>query len=200
MRPHGARCDAACASQCDTVHIGEETQQESGTRRASWKVRSDTSSLRREASYIERRYGPDRRKQIFRALLIGSFRPRRRGPRRSGEAGFASTDWYHSRWLTASVLILLLCVADALLTLTLLAHGALEVNPLMAWLLTTDPLAFATIKFALTGAGVVFLTAAARVRAFGHLPVGAILYAVLIGYAVLVAYELFLLQTLVLDR
>ena len=163
-------------------------------------MRSDTSSLRREASYIERRHGPDRRTHIFRALLVGSFRPRRRGPRRSGEAGFACSDWYHSQWLVVSVLILLLCVADALLTLTLLAHGALEVNPLMAWLLASDPVVFAAIKLGLTTAGVVFLTAASRMRAFGNLPVGAILYAVLIGYGVLVGYELSMLQNLVLEQ
>jgi len=46
------------------------------------------------------------------------------------------TDWFHPQWLAVGMLILLLCSADALLTLTLISHGAVEVNPLMAPLVT----------------------------------------------------------------
>ncbi|HVW71158.1 MAG TPA: hypothetical protein VHB68_19415, partial [Steroidobacteraceae bacterium] len=43
---------------------------------------------------LERRRGPDRRKQPLRALLYGSFRPRRRGPRREGERLVSGWDWH----------------------------------------------------------------------------------------------------------
>ena len=42
--------------------------------------------------------------------------------------------------------------------------------------------------------GVVLLTLAARMRAFGRIPVSFLLYAVLIGYGTLVVYELKLLE------
>jgi hypothetical protein len=156
-------------------------------------VRNDTPSLRREASFIDRRYA-DRRTHSVRALLIGSFMRRRHGPRRSGEAGVASSDFHHPQWFVVGLLILLLCVADALLTLTLIAHGALEANPLMARLVYSDARAFVTVKICLTVMGVVLLILTARVRAFGRFPVGVVLYAVLVAYVALVLYELSMLQ------
>jgi hypothetical protein len=39
----------------------------------------------------------------------------------------------------------------------------------------------------------VLLTLLSRIRAFGRMPVGLLLYAVLAGYAVLIGYELHLL-------
>ncbi len=52
---------------------------------------------------------------------------------------------------------------------------------------------FAAVKVGLTGMGVVLLTLFSRFKAFGRLPVAILLYAVLIGYGVLIAYELRLL-------
>jgi hypothetical protein len=51
---------------------------------------------------------------------------------------------------------------------------------------------FAFAKIGLTSGGVILLTVFARARAFGRIPVGAVLYAVLFGYATLVAYEYWL--------
>lgn len=96
------------------------------------------------------------------------------------------------------MLILLLCSADALLTLTLIARGAQEMNPFMDPLVGGSGHAFAAWKFGLTSAGVIFLTLLARLRVFGR-AVGTILYVVLGMYAVLVGYELFLLQNIPLD-
>jgi hypothetical protein len=55
-------------------------------------------------------------------------------------------------------------------------------------------LIFTIIKVGLTASGVVLLTLVARMRAFGKIPVSFLLYAVLIGYATLVVYELRLLE------
>jgi len=122
--------------------------------------------------------------------------PRRRGPRRAHEQSLTSTDWHEGRWLLIAVLILTLSIADAALTLLLLDHGALEENPLMALLMRANPERFVAVKLALTAAGVVFLALVARVRAFGRVPVGSVLYAVLAGYLGLVTYELWLLHSL----
>lgn len=108
------------------------------------------------------------------------------------------TDWFHPQWLAVGMLILLLCSADALLTLTLVSHGALEINPMMAPLVNGSGHAFAAWKLGLTALGVVFLTVLARLQVFGR-TVGAILYVILGLYVVLVGYELFLLRNIPLD-
>jgi hypothetical protein len=128
------------------------------------------------------------------SLASGHFKRRRHGPRRVVDASIAATDWYAPQWLAAALLILLLCVGDALITLALLGHGAYEANPMMAAIVRGDGRSLVGFKFGLTAAGVVVLILLARVRAFGRLPVSALLYAVLVGYVCLVGYELILLR------
>ena len=108
------------------------------------------------------------------------------------------TDWFHPQWLAVGMLILLLCSADAFLTLTLITLGAEEINPLMEPLVRGSGQAFALWKVGLTGIGVIFLTVLARLRVCGK-AVGTVLYLVLGIYAALVAYELFLLRNIPLD-
>jgi hypothetical protein len=153
---------------------------------------------RREAvaeaeSEPERRRGPDRRKRVARALVYGSFHPRRLGPRREGELRFGAVDWHHPWWFAVAILILMLCAADAILTTILIGRGAYELNPLLAPLLGGSDVLFVLVKVGLTGIGVVLLTLLSRLKAFGRMPVAMLLYAVLAGYGVLVAYELQLL-------
>jgi len=94
------------------------------------------------------------------------------------------------------VSILALSATDALLTLMLIQHGASESNPVMAAFLNRYPEWFVDVKIGLTAVGVLLLTMLAKVRAFGRLPVGMLLYVVLAGYAVLVGYEVWLLRTI----
>jgi hypothetical protein len=132
----------------------------------------------------------------LRALLIGGVKQRRRKPRRENERHLAAIDWHHPQWLAVGLLILLLSVGDALLTITLLSLGATEANPVMEPLVHGTAGEFALWKMALTSGGVVLLILLARMRAFGRIPVAAILYAVLAGYVVLIGYELWLLEHL----
>ena len=108
------------------------------------------------------------------------------------------TDWFHPQWLAVGILILLLCGADAILTLTLINFGANEVNPIMDPLVRDSGHSFAYWKIGLTAMGVVVLTLLARLRYFGR-AVGWVLYGVLGMYCVLVGYELFLLRNIPLD-
>lgn len=142
----------------------------------------------------ERRRGPDRRTRVARALVYGSFNPRRLGPRRTGEAPVGAIDWFHPWWLAIGTLILALCASDAVLTVILINHGAYEVNPVLAPLMGGSGLLFVAVKVGLTGVGVVLLTLLSRSKAFGRIPVSLLLYAVVIGYGVLIAYELHLLD------
>ena len=81
----------------------------------------------------ERRQRTDRRYRVWWSVLYGSFSPRRRRPqRRLGDSGIHALDWHGAHLLAVSIGILLLSVADAFMTVTLLAGGAVEVNPVMA--------------------------------------------------------------------
>jgi hypothetical protein len=140
----------------------------------------------------EQRGTGERRVRTLRALLQGNWTPRRRGMRRKIDAGFAAIDWHDSRWFAVAVLIVMLSCADAFLTLRLLEDGAYEANPFMAVLLEESPHGFALAKIGLTSIGVILLTVVARTRAFGRIPVGVVLYTVLLSYVTLVAYEYWL--------
>ena len=133
---------------------------------------------------------------MLRALVHGSFKPRRRAPRRTDECTVSAVDWHHPQWLAIAILIVAFSCTDALLTLMLIAHGAYEANPLMAPLVSGSGLTFALVKIGLTGVGVVFLTLLARIRAFGGIPVGALLYSTLALYGALIYYEFSLLGDL----
>ncbi len=129
---------------------------------------------------------------MARAIVHGSFKPRRLGPRRTGEERLGAIDWYHPWWLAIATLILALCAGDAVLTVVLIDRGAYELNPVLAPLIRSGAL-FVAVKVGLTGMSVVLLTLLSRIRAFGRIPVGLVLYAVLAGYAALIGYELHLL-------
>lgn len=143
----------------------------------------------------ERRTPHDRRRSVLRALWHGNFARRRHAPRRSTERHFAVTDWFQAHWLAVGIAIMLLCAADAFFTLTLISHGAVELNPLMDPLVHGSGHSFGYWKIGLTSMGVLILTLLARVRLWGK-AVGLILYVVLAGYVVLVTYEVFLLRNI----
>jgi hypothetical protein len=146
----------------------------------------------------ERRARIERRRSLLRALWRGNFARRRVAPRRGTERHAVVTDWFHPQWLALVIGILLLSVSDALLTLTLIQHGATEINPFMAPLVDGSGHSFAYWKVGLTAMGVMTLTLLARLRFWGR-TVGTVLYVVLAGYIVLVGYELFLLRNIPLD-
>jgi hypothetical protein len=142
----------------------------------------------------ERRRSSERRRRVLRALLHGSYHQRRRSPRRADDRGLAHVDWHDARWLGVALLVMLLSAADAVLTLTLISLGAEEANPVMARLMAGSGYSFTAWKLGLTAAGVVVLTPLAKLRAFGLVPVGALLYVILAIYVLLVVYELWLLE------
>jgi Domain of unknown function (DUF5658) len=142
----------------------------------------------------ERRRGVDRRRLTLHSFFRGGIRPRRRNGRRTGEQHMP-IDWHEPYLLFLSLTILLLSVADAFLTLTLLMGGAVEVNPLMAFILRDHPQLFALVKMALTGGGIVVLVAMARSRLFRIMRVGYVLQGFFVAYVALIAYEWWLLRT-----
>lgn len=142
----------------------------------------------------ERRSGEDRRALTARSFLQGGLTPRRHRARRAEETALF-VDWHEPHLFLLAVSILALSVLDAFLTLTLLAQGAHEANPLLDWLLDAHPALFASVKMGLTGAGVVVLVAAARARVF-KVRVVTLMHACLAAYGALIYYEWMLLSRL----
>ncbi len=144
----------------------------------------------------DRRTTTERRRLTPWSVIYGGFRPRRRRARRIGDMALPVLDWHESHLLVAALAILLLCVADAFLTLNLLLVGATELNPIMAKLISIDATLFTVAKMALTGAGILVLVLLSKFRLFGRIPVAQGLYVVLVIYVLLVLYELTLLSSL----
>ncbi len=155
-----------------------------------------TDSDRRSGA--DRRALPQRRRRVWWSVLYGNFNPRRRAPqRRNGDAGFQSRDWHSAHLLALAIGILLLSVADAFMTVTLLAGGAVEVNPVMAALVYKSTSLFAILKMTLTGLGVIFMVYLARYRFMQLIRVEVVMYGIFLGYAALLCYEFWMLQALV---
>ena len=90
--------------------------------------------------------------------------------------------------------ILVLCVCDGVLTIVLLANGAVELNPLMAKFVPHSLGWFATIKLSLTSLGAMVLVVCSRMKLFRAIPGEVFLGLILAGYLVLVLYELKLIE------
>jgi hypothetical protein len=145
----------------------------------------------------ERRERMDRRRRVWWSVVYGSFNPRRRSPpRRLNDSRFHSLDWHAAHLLAVAMAISLLSVADALMTITLLSGGAIEVNPIMAALVDQSAAAFAALKMTMTAVGVTFMVFLARYRFMRVVRVEVVLYMVLVAYFILIGYEFWMLQQL----
>jgi Domain of unknown function (DUF5658) len=148
-------------------------------------------------SASDRRDRPDRRLRVWWSVVYGSFNPRRRRPpRRLNDSRYHSLDWHAAHLLAVAIGILLLSVADAFMTITLLSGGAVEVNPVMAVVVYKSAALFAGLKMAMTGMGVMLMVFLARYRFMRVVRVEMVLYAVLVAYVGLMGYEYWMLREL----
>ncbi|HEX7081297.1 MAG TPA: DUF5658 family protein [Gammaproteobacteria bacterium] len=145
--------------------------------------------------FAERRSGHDRRRASVRTFIQGGLNPRRRSSGRRWDDG-GLVDWHEPHLLFLAVAILLLSVTDAFLTITLIGHGAQEVNPVMSLVLEKQPQLFAAAKIGLTCAGILVLVACARARVFRVLRVSTVIHWCLLSYAALIGYECWLLRAI----
>jgi hypothetical protein len=151
--------------------------------------------MRRTNLTDERRFRSDRRRRLWWSVLYGSFNPRRRRPaRRLDDPRFHPVDWYSPHLLAVAIGILLLSASDAFLTAILLLHGADEVNPIMALLVYRSVATFAALKMAMTGASIVVMIVLSRYRFMRVIRVELVLYGVLMIYAWLIGYEIWMLK------
>jgi hypothetical protein len=94
--------------------------------------------------------------------------------------------------------ILLLSIVDALLTLFLIDHGAVEINPLMAFYLNVGPLAFIVVKYTLTSLSVFVLLMFRNVFFSGIRRNTLFLFTLIIGAFIgVVTWQLFLTYRIV---
>jgi hypothetical protein len=174
------------------AHYDASSERDNGDRIT---VRTMTSQTRTAADCGERRNRTERRRRRVWSICYGSFNPRRRThPRRAGDLRFHSLDWYSAHLLAVAMGISVLSMADAFLTVTLLNHGAVEVNPLMAALLHRGAAAFTIFKMTTTSVCVLALVVLSRHRFMRLIRVEIVMYVVLGTYLSLIGYELWLLQ------
>lgn len=132
----------------------------------------------------------DRRNDSWRTVFYGFLKSRRRSSRREIEGKELYSDWHHPWLFFLGVGIMLMSVADAFLTLRLLANGAFEANPVMRGLIDWNTAGFVSLKLLMTGLALLTLVYASRYRLFGRFRVGVIITLFFCMYMTLICYEL----------
>ena len=105
----------------------------------------------------DRRKSPDRRRRV--PEIRSLFKYRRRGRLRRVEDCRRLTllDTYPQSLLILVVLVMGLSIIDAFMTLFLIEHGAVEINPLMNHFLKMGPYAFVLAKYFMTAFSIVIV-------------------------------------------
>lgn len=145
-------------------------------------------------SHAAERRGRDRRKTTIHSFIGALLHPRRREHRRHKESLNNYIDWYGPWPLIATLLILLMCFADAFLTLILLENGAIELNIFMDWFIKHDVYTFAVAKMAITGLALLILVMHFNFRVYKFIMVRYLMYAFVPLYSLLIAHEINMLM------
>jgi hypothetical protein len=148
-----------------------------------------------DSSFIDRRTINKRRANKPCWFCIPAFLGRRRQVRRTEDKHNTSyyLDWYDTRLLLVVMVTVLLCIADAIFTLRLIALGGEELNILMDIFINTSIFLFITVKYSLTAGGLVFLVAHRHFNIWKPIKVEHLIYSVLLIYLTLICYELTIL-------
>ena len=163
---------------------------------SSFQSREDAVSDAQLA--IERRNRQDRRQPTLKGFIIGCFKCRRRQPRRAEGFVHYHTDWYDTKILVMALALMVLSVVDAAMTMYLINnHGAIEVNPIMNYLLEQGSNVFLYTKLGLTALCVFILAAHYYSKVLSWLRVDIILILALFIYMGLVTYEFALLNMVI---
>ncbi len=132
----------------------------------------------------------------MRSLLFGGRRETLR--RYEDRQNFFYVDRYRQSLFGVIVLILFLSVIDAILTLFLINHGAIEINPIMAFYLEVGPYTFLFVKYALTSVGLFVLVIFRNVFLKPiKIHVGSFIYFILLAFLGVVSWQIFLIHRVV---
>jgi len=145
-----------------------------------------------EVSYAmsDKRVDTERRNSSWRTVLYGFTRSRRHSHRRVLDDEVVFLDWHHPWLFFLAIGTMLLSAADAFLTLQLIERGMIEVNPVMATLMSKSTVVFTSTKLGATGIGILILVYLAKSRFLNRIRTGAILTVFFSFYSCLVCYEL----------
>ncbi|MEE4352513.1 MAG: DUF5658 family protein [Desulfatiglans sp.] len=101
----------------------------------------------------------------------------------------------HSPKTFAAILVIIsLSVMDAMFTLILISHGAVELNPFMAYYLEKGPLLFFSIKYLMTCSAILLVLFTKNMRLFRtRLRVKTLFLVFIIPFALVVQWEIFLI-------
>jgi hypothetical protein len=147
----------------------------------------------------ERRLNVERRRR--RSQLAGVFKfQRRRSLRRAQDrTRLMLLDHYPLPLMITAAVLLLLSLIDGVLTLVLVKHGAVELNPVMAPLIAAGPAYFMTGKYGLTVTALLIIIVLNQ-AVFGvlRIRVRSLLYFFITLFAMVVAWQIFLIVRFVI--
>lgn len=138
----------------------------------------------------EQRASTDRRRFSWRTVTYGFTVSRRHTNRRSADAEVIFLDWHHPWLFFLATGTMLLSCADAFLTLLLLEHGMIEVNPVMGSIMEYGTSVFISTKLAMTAIGIFVLVFLAKSCFLNRVRTGLFLTVLFTCYAGLVCYEI----------
>jgi len=98
--------------------------------------------------------------------------------------------------LATTLLIILLCCADAFLTTVLLSKGAIELNIFMNWLIQKDIHVFTIVKMAITGTALLVLVMHYNFMIYRYIAVKYVMIALVPAYLLLILHELNMLANI----
>jgi hypothetical protein len=146
---------------------------------------------------VERRSHRDRRspQKQFAGLKFG----RRRDLRRSEDRQkVVLLDQYPKPLLIAAAVVLLLSLGDAVMTLFLVSHGAIELNPIMDYFLKAGSVYFVVVKYSLTAAAVTIVLLLNYYRLRGlNIHVRSFLSLFTVIFSAVIAWQIYLVATYV---
>jgi hypothetical protein len=144
---------------------------------------------------LTNRSGKDRRTKSgfnIRSLLYGGKRETIR--RQEDTRRIFYVDHFSPKLFFTITTIAFLCALDALLTLSLLNHGAHEINPLMAYFLKFGPYTFFIFKYLLTIISIICLLMCRNiVIRLIKISARSVLYVIVVFYLAVVGWELYLI-------
>lgn len=176
---------SAQGAGCDTLR-GDSVMMKAGS-----ETRMDMDDAMLESDKLANRRDPDQRREFsWRTVFFGFTRSRRHASRRDDDSGVIFMDWHHPWLFFLAVGIMLLSCADAFLTLTLMQHGMIEANPVMATMLGQSAAAFAVSKVVMTGTSILILVFLAKARFMNRFRTGLFLTFFFSVYCCLVCYEI----------
>ncbi|MCB1756249.1 MAG: hypothetical protein KDJ38_12040 [Gammaproteobacteria bacterium] len=141
-----------------------------------------------------RRKTLDRRRFSGKTVYYSLVKPRRRHCRRLEDKHYPINDIYGWPEMLSAIALVVMSCTDAVFTLLLILQGGKELNPFMDYFLQIGTFEFVAAKMLITFFSIFFFVASWNFLVFSFFRVRNFLFAALVIYGTLIAYELTLLS------